>query len=343
MNDRAVARAPLHILLATCNGARFLPALLDSLLAQSDPDWIVLARDDRSDDGTCALLQDFAARDTRLRLLRGADPRLGIRGNFERLLAAARDEPSSAGFLLCDQDDLWYPDKLARMRAALEHARAAHGDGAPLLAYADLALIDAAARPLAASHFDRAGAPQLRRGVDRWLLAHNLIPGCAMAGNRALLDAVLPFPSAVFHHDWWLLAVAAVAGHVVPVDAVLTGYRQHSDNAIGAASPARRAVGFMLRFGPSLDEARAQYARAVGQAGALVERLEGRGDARWLDFARSARDGLGAPRCWARAGAVIAGPVRRVGPARNALMLLAALFPLRPVDPSPPRGHGRGA
>jgi len=321
------AAPPLHILLATYNGARFLPALLDSVLAQSDPDWVLLVRDDGSSDDTVAVLHRYAARDVRMRLVADGAATVGIRRNFERLLDRAR-RAGAASFALCDQDDLWCTHKLARMRAALDGAQARHGPSTPLLAYADLALIDDAGRPIAESHFGRAGASQVRHGVDTWLIAHNLIPGCAMVGNRALLELALPFPSQVFHHDWWLVLVASAAGQVIAVDAALTGYRQHSGNAIGAASPTSRALDFIFHFRRSLDEARAQYAGAVDQAAALVERVGAGGHHNWIAAAGAARDRLGAPLRRVRIGAILAGPVRRIGWARNALMLFASLFAL---------------
>ena len=67
-----------------------------------------------------------------------------IRANFEALMAHARDAGAPL-FALCDQDDVWRPEKLARLRAALESGAACHGARMPLLAYSDLAWIDAGA------------------------------------------------------------------------------------------------------------------------------------------------------------------------------------------------------
>ena len=49
--------------------ARFLPAALDSLLAQSCGDWEALLWDDGSSDGSARIAADYAARDPRFRLL----------------------------------------------------------------------------------------------------------------------------------------------------------------------------------------------------------------------------------------------------------------------------------
>lgn len=321
--------APVWILLATFNGARFLPELMASLFAQTDSDWIVLASDDASEDRTPELLRDYAARDRRIVLLPPVAGRLGACANFERLLQAAL-EVGAGWFALCDQDDVWYVEKLAAMRAALLNPL--FDAAVPMLAYADLALIDDEGRCLAPSHFGHAGVPQVRTGVDVWLLAHNLVPGCAMLGNRALLELALPLPAQVRHHDWWLLLVAAAAGEVRAVDAVLTGYRQHSGNLIGAASPMRRAWAFVSHFAERFDAARRQYALAVAQDRALLERSAQRVgptlNPRWARLAACACAQLGSARCRTRVAAVLGGPVRRLGMARNLLMLVAAACPM---------------
>ena len=46
----------IQILLSTWNGERWLPALLDSLLAQTFNDWELLIRDDGSHDQTLKIL-----------------------------------------------------------------------------------------------------------------------------------------------------------------------------------------------------------------------------------------------------------------------------------------------
>jgi glycosyltransferase involved in cell wall biosynthesis len=51
------------------NTARYLPAALDSLLAQDYPHWEALLWDDGSSDGSGQIAADYAARDARFRLL----------------------------------------------------------------------------------------------------------------------------------------------------------------------------------------------------------------------------------------------------------------------------------
>lgn len=321
--------APIWILLATFNGERFLPALLASLSAQTDDNWKLLVSDDASTDGTMAQLRSFAATDARMEILAAADGPLGACANFARLLQAAL-AAGAAFFALCDQDDVWHADKLARMRSEL-----ADGDPTmPMLVYADLNLVDVGGNGLGESHFSRAGTPQVRAGVDTWLFAHNLVPGCAMAGNRALLELALPVPVAIHHHDWWLLLVAAATGKVRAVDDELTDYRQHGGNLIGAASPLRRALAFVPHFSARVAAARAQYWLAVDQADVLLTRAQERQASlyeKWRRAAKAACDRLGDSRRGVRLRAALFGPVQRLGVGRKLLMAAAAV-PRRPYE-----------
>ena len=53
--------AAVDILLATYNGARYLPELLASLEAQTFRDWRLIVRDDGSSDGSLTLVEDWTA------------------------------------------------------------------------------------------------------------------------------------------------------------------------------------------------------------------------------------------------------------------------------------------
>lgn len=321
----------MHIILATYNGERYLAALLDSIIAQSDPDWTLLVRDDLSSDGTLALLRCYCERDPRIVLIDDGLGRLGVRDNFARLLNEA-EVNGARFFALCDQDDVWRSEKLGRMRSALEESECRSGAEVPRLAYADLQLIDGDDRLMAASHFAYAGASAVRKGVDVWLLAHNVIPGCAMVGNRALLSLALPLPRGVLHHDWWLAVLAATVGEVITVDSVLTEYRQHSGNVIGAASPMRKAIGFFTHFRDSVKCGQSQYFAAIVQSTALLERVKRNPylapSSVWLKAAHAVVDGLGSGSRLCRVKAALFGPVKRIGIARNVLTVMMSVLGL---------------
>jgi len=226
------------VLLAAYQGARFLPAQLQSLAEQTYPDWALYWRDDGSSDATPALLGAFRARPSHA--ICDAPGRLGAAGNFFHLLRAALAEPDMAYFAFCDQDDVWHADKLARAVARLGGLPAAR----PALYCARAILVDAALRPLGET-------PRLRRAPGfPAALTQNIAIGCTIVLNRAAAELVAASrPPAETLHDWWsYLLVSAAGGAVLADPAPVLAYRQHRENAIGARpSLPGRAFGAMRR------------------------------------------------------------------------------------------------
>jgi len=110
-------RTPLvSVLIPVFNGEPFLAECLESVLAQDFSDCEILISDDGSTDGSAAVIERFAARDSRIRWWR--NPRnLGIGGNFNACIKAARGE--FLKFVLQD-DKLLTPSALRQMVTTLE-------------------------------------------------------------------------------------------------------------------------------------------------------------------------------------------------------------------------------
>jgi glycosyltransferase involved in cell wall biosynthesis len=106
---RQAALTPLvSVLLSSRDGARYLEAALESLAAQSYRNLEIVAVDDGSTDGTPAILEKFAARDGRTRLLHAEG--IGLAAALHRAAGEAR------GTLLArqDDDDLSSPERIER-------------------------------------------------------------------------------------------------------------------------------------------------------------------------------------------------------------------------------------
>lgn len=95
--------ALVSVIMPAYNVAPYVGAAVDSVLAQTTPDWELLVTDDGSTDGTAAIVREYAARDPRIRLLQQRNGGLSSARNCA--LRAARGE-----FLaILDSDDLWEP------------------------------------------------------------------------------------------------------------------------------------------------------------------------------------------------------------------------------------------
>ena len=95
----------VSVLIATYNYADFLAEALDSALTQTVPVDEIIVLDDGSTDGTPEILQEYASRESRVRLLRTQNGGLSRARN--RLMEAATGDV----FSFLDADDRWWPEK----------------------------------------------------------------------------------------------------------------------------------------------------------------------------------------------------------------------------------------
>ncbi len=101
----------VSIVIPVYNAAKWLPGCLDSVLAQTWQDLEVLAVDDGSSDGSLAILEDYAARDGRIRLLRREH------GGVSAARNAALREAAGEWLTFLDADDRLPPDAVSRLLA----------------------------------------------------------------------------------------------------------------------------------------------------------------------------------------------------------------------------------
>lgn len=211
------------VLLATHNGDRWLPELLDSISTQTLPPDRLNILDDCSTDGTWELVRGAKLLDIEI-ILNQHSTNQGIVATFGELLSMAGTEY----FALCDQDDVWQPDKLEKSVSLLESS------GADLV-YTDLKVVDKDLHEVAPSMWRLSSiAPVTGRALVP-LLLKNSVTGCTAVGRTSMLKKALPFPAGIPMHDRWLGLVAAAGNGVAVLREATVLYRQHGDNEIGAA------------------------------------------------------------------------------------------------------------
>jgi O-antigen biosynthesis protein len=200
---------------------------ISSIRAQSDRNWICVISDDASQSERRSEIEALVADDPRF-VLSVSERRRGFYLNFERALRLA---PREARFIaLCDQDDVWYPDKLKTLRRAIGDAPLAHSDAR---------LTDAEGAVLAHSLWsDR--RPNTASLVS--VLVANSLPGASALIRADIARRALPFPRVPgwSFHDRWLPAVALSAGPIVSVKRSLYDYVQHRGAVLagrGGAGP----------------------------------------------------------------------------------------------------------
>ncbi len=202
---------------------------VDSLRAQTDARWICLISDDCSRPDRFEVIERIVGTDPRFVISR-SERHLGFYRNFESALMMV---PREVEFVaLCDQDDRWYPDKLAILRAAIGDAQ---------LAYSDQRLVDADGRVLRETLWDRR-----RNNHTNFtsLLIANTIVGAASLFRRRVIELALPFPQGPGweFHDHWLALVAMATGSLTYVDRPLYDYVQHAGAILGQVAVENRTA-----------------------------------------------------------------------------------------------------
>jgi glycosyltransferase involved in cell wall biosynthesis len=224
----------LSVALCTYNGKEYIEEQLQSLAKQTVlPDELVIV-DDGSTDRTMNLIQIFAAgAPFRVRVFQH-EHAIGVVANFSEAVGYCEGDYIA----LCDQDDVWLPNKLAKELDLMRCYEAQFGRNCPILVHSDLCVTDEGLRCKAASlmRFQGIHNEEVEQDALSVLLVQNYVTGCTMVFNRALKQRCWPFPQEAVMHDWWIALVAAAVGKIAFVDESMLLYRQHRDNQVGAKS-----------------------------------------------------------------------------------------------------------
>lgn len=212
------------VCVATYNGAKFIRQQIDSILASSLVTRVIIS-DDGSHDGTLEIIKSI--NDQRLNIVKG--PRQGLIKNFEFLLQQVNEEY----VYLSDQDDIWDVKKVQTMLQRLQSVD---------LVVSNCVVVDEKLNTIYPSFYNlRNSGPGFLKNVYK-----NTYLGCCMAFRSEVLKYVLPFPSNVPMHDWWIGLSVQMLGRVDFIDEKLVFYRRHGKNVSSTAEPSHYS--WMLRI-----------------------------------------------------------------------------------------------
>lgn len=220
----------VNILMSTYNGERFLAEQIESILAQTFQDWNLLIRDDGSTDKTCDIISSFCEQDSRIRFInKDVKQNLGVIASFHAVLT----EEAADYYFLCDQDDVWLPDK---MQVCLDEA-VKHPQDLPVMVYMDLKVVDENLRVLNESMI-RSQSHHANTQLVQELTENTVTGGVAMF-NHALAQ-LWQGDETIIMHDWYLALLASALGKLIYIDQPGELYRQHGNNVLGARTLGKR-------------------------------------------------------------------------------------------------------
>jgi len=202
--------ALVSVAMCTYNGAPFLAGQLDTLVNQTYKFIEIVVVDDCSTDETFEILTAYAAKHPQLNIFQNKT-NLGFIENFERAVSLCKGELIA----LCDQDDLWHPQKIELQVNGIEDN---------IFIYHDSEFIHEDGKNMNKKMSDLVNF--YRGGVPEVFLFFNCVSGHSILMKRVLLDYALPLKKDFFH-DWWLAYVATNIGTIDFIPQCLIKYRQH--------------------------------------------------------------------------------------------------------------------
>ena len=158
--------------------------------------------------------------------------------NFEFLLEHVEHDL----YMLCDQDDIWLPEKIEKSYQKLKQEKAD-------LVFTDLEIIDENGQTIAKSFnrkMDKIHKIEKTLVTNQFEYLYNNITGCTILAKRQGLSKILPLPENTKYliHDSWIGLVTSLHGKIAYLDEPTVLYRQHGNNQIGASRQSYQAKSF---------------------------------------------------------------------------------------------------
>ena len=218
----------ISVAMCTYNGEKYLQEQLDSIASQGlPPDELVIC-DDGSTDATAEIVNAFAATaEFPVRFIQN-DQNLGSTKNFEKAIGLCNGELIA----LSDQDDVWNPQKLARLSTLLVADPTAGG------AFSDAELIDQNSRLTGTRLWAKVNfSPEKSYGdiegeLTKTLLTHDVVTGATLMFRANLRSTFVPIEPA-WVHDGWIAWMIVLYSRLVPVREPLVRYRLHNFQQVG--------------------------------------------------------------------------------------------------------------
>ncbi len=228
-----VSENPLvSVILPVYNGEEFVGCALESVILQTYSNLEIVVVDDGSTDGTQRVLRDYAARDSRIRVIYQAN------AGVARARNRAISESSGDFIAPIDADDLWAPHKIARQVKRIQAAGRETG-----LVYSWWAWIDATGKVL-----DRSPRWAIQGEALPQLVFINFIGSASVPLFRRHCleevggyDETLAAAQAGGCEDWGVALRIAAKYRVAVVQEVLLGYRRRPGSMSSACDTMRRS------------------------------------------------------------------------------------------------------
>ena len=215
----------ISVCLASFNGEKYISEQIESILSQLGENDELIISDDGSKDDTIKIIKSF--NDSRIQIYNN---NMGCyTKNFENALIHAKGDI----IFLCDQDDIWLPDKISVTINTFEITQADFVVSAATVVSGDKHVIRQ-------STFD---SGKVKTGFWLNLVSTSYIGAC-MAFKRKVLERVLPIPGKdkYIAHDYWIACICEKYYKTALIDKPLILYRRHGENTSPAFGKSKLSI-----------------------------------------------------------------------------------------------------
>jgi glycosyltransferase involved in cell wall biosynthesis len=203
----------ISIAMTTYNGEKYLEEQLGSIAGQTRPPDQLVVFDDLSSDSTLSILKKFKNRVEFDVCIHQNINNIGYSKNFEKAVLNCTGDI----ILFCDQDDVWYPNKLE----TIENFFCSNSGALLVMHDAELFFNNCELANNTLINQTKSLGMQVSRDFGL---------GCCMAFRKELVDIAYPMPPGVFLHDVWLNKIALLLNGKFFITQVLMKYRRHAQN-----------------------------------------------------------------------------------------------------------------
>ena len=214
----------IAILLAVYNGEKYLTTQIESIISQTNQDWILYIRNDASSDNTSQLINAYCKKYDNIIEIDKGGSNLGCYKNFFRLLEVVDAEY----YMFCDADDYWLPEKIEISYNFIKRKELLY-PLMPLLVHTDKAIADENLNVVFSSHW------KYSRFNPDSISKFEHVPLRIVGGATAMFNAFckpLALEPNSFHdaHDGWLAFQTSRFGKIFAIHQPLLIYRRHGQN-----------------------------------------------------------------------------------------------------------------
>ena len=217
------------VALCTYNGEKFLREQLASIMIQTKPVDEIIVCDDGSTDSTLQIVEEYERNYPGIFKIHLNEINLRSVKNFEKAISLCENEI----IFLCDQDDVWKPEKVNLFLDYFERNPIINviSSSAELIDESGVLIKKTTiwdvinllnGRSISYDYF------------QIFSLVGNLATGANMAFRKDFVNSILPFPNRFFHHDEWISLASSSKNQFLFLSEKPSFYRIHEQQQVGS-------------------------------------------------------------------------------------------------------------